>query len=56
MTTDEFWFIVKNQKIWAEKYRIQEEEKKREYQRKCREYQETMRRQRGLPIRFPKNT
>ena len=56
MTTEEFWFIVKHQKIWAELYRKQEEEKKREYQQKCKEYQEVMRRQRGTPIRFPKNT
>lgn len=56
MTNEKFWFLVSKQREWAEMYKIQEEQKKREYREKCKEYQEIMRRQRGVPIRFSENT
>lgn len=56
MTDDKFWFIVQNQKKWAEMYRVQEEEKMMEQRRICREYQEIRRRRLGRPIRIPKTT
>lgn len=51
MTTAEFWNIVINQKVWRDMYRIQQDNKKDEYQNKCRVYQEIKRRERGAPIR-----
>ena len=56
MTTEQFEFILKNQELWKKMYKIQEEDKNREFQRKCREYQEILRRKRGAQLRFPKNT
>lgn len=38
MTTEEFWFIVNNQKKWEELYKEQKENKRQKYLKRCREY------------------